>query len=65
MLLVSEVQKESQPFVDTILCTPGQADGSEQTISSTCILMTPTPAGGIGAVRVAAAMGRDWGKVSS
>jgi hypothetical protein len=63
MLLVSEVQKESQPFVDTILCTPGQADGSEQTISS--ILMTPAPAGGIGAVRVAAAMGRDWGKVSS
>ena len=64
MLLVFEVQKESQPFVDTILCTPGQAEKTEHTISSS-IVMTPATAGGIGAVRVAAAMGRDWGKVSS
>ena len=64
MLQVFEVQKENQPFVDTILCTPGPGEKTEHTITSS-LLTTPTPAGGVGAARVAAAVGHEWGKVSA
>jgi|NorSeaMetagenome_1021524.scaffolds.fasta_scaffold52556_1 hypothetical protein len=64
MLQVFEVQTEDQPFVDTVLCTPGPGEKTEHTITSS-ILMTPTPAAGVGAARVAAAVGHEWGKVSA